>query len=70
MAGISPHCKRVLDNFETRTKDVCVDFREIRAAVMCRAWQLMEAELIPFREAIRKAWVWAKDKCLKAGAYI
>ena len=70
MAGISPHCKRVLDNFETRTKDVCVDFREIRAVALCLCWKIFEEEKVPFRVALKKAWQIIKDRCFKAGAYL
>jgi len=69
---VSPHCERILRNFEDliNRKEICWDFREIRAVVMCKAWELMEKEHIPFREAIRRAWDWAKIECAEAGAYI
>lgn len=67
---ISAHCKRILDDFEARTKEICWDFRQIRAVVMCRSWAILEKEHIPFREAVRRSWEWVKDKCYAAGAYI
>lgn len=69
---ISSHCQVLLDDFidVLKRKDICWDFREIRAVVMCRAWEIMEKEHVPFREAVRRAWRWAKDLCRQAGAYI
>jgi len=67
---ISAHCKRILDDFEVRTKEICWSFREVRAVVMCFAWREMEEKHIPFREAVRSAWDWVRDKCHAAGAYI
>ena len=52
------------------TKDICYDFRGIRRWVMAKAWDLMEKERIPFREAIRRAWAEAKRECAELGAYI
>jgi len=67
---ISRHCIKKLEDFETNTKNICWDFREIRAVVMCKAWQLMEEKHIPFHIAVSEAWDWAKEKCREAGAYI
>ena len=69
---VSPHCERILRNFEDliNRKEICWDFREIRAVVMCLAWDMMETSHIPFREAIRRAWEEVKFKCAEVGAYI
>ena len=69
---ISPHCEEVLTNFlnKEKRKNICWDFRAIRAVVLCRSWELMEKEHIPFRSAVKRAWDWAKDKCAEVGAYI
>ena len=67
MSGVSPHCQRVLDNFR---KEICWDFKGIRAVVICKAWQFMEEQHIPFKSAVRKAWAWVKDQCAKWGAFI
>lgn len=71
-ASLSAHCKSTLDDFEDKTKrkDICYDFRNIRAVVMCAAWDKIESEHISFREAISAAWKEAKDKCRDVGAYI
>lgn len=62
MAGVSPHCKRVIEEFES-DKTKCLDFRAIRAYAMCLAWKIMEERKVPFRFAIREAWRRAKDLC-------
>jgi len=67
---ISPHCRRVLDGFKSNKKKICWDFREVRAVVLCKAWEFMESERISFRTAIRKAWNWVKDECAAAGEFI
>jgi len=69
---ISPHCARILEDFENpaRRKDICTDFRQIRAVVMCEAWRIMESEHVSFKESISRAWAWARTKCSEAGAYI
>jgi len=69
---ISSHCEMILRDFEdvTKRKDICWDFREIRAVVMCKAWELMDTQHIPFRVAISEAWDWVKEKCREVGAYI
>jgi len=68
MNPLSEHCRRVLD--EALTKERCHDFREQRRWVMCRAWDLMETEHIPFHDAIKRAWDELKERCAKIGAYI
>ena len=65
---ISPHAKYVLE--QPMTKDVCYDFREVRSRVMYKAWQIMEEERVPFREAIKRAWDWAKGECAEVGAIV
>ena len=70
MSGVSPHCRRVLEGFEANKKNICYSFREVRAVVLCKAWEYMEEEHIPFRSAIRKAWDWVKDECARIGAFI
>jgi hypothetical protein len=52
------------------TKELCYDFRGIRARVMCSAWSHMEKEKLPFAESIRRAWRETKEECIKAGASI
>ena len=52
------------------TKDICYDFRGIRRWVMVRAWDIMEKEKTSFRDAIRRAWAEAKEKCAELGAYV
>lgn len=68
--GLEPHewnepsekCRIVLEHSPS---EFCNDFRGIRRWVMCRAWQLMEAEKLPrFRDAIREAWREAHEACL------
>lgn len=65
---ISPHCAKILE--QPISKDICYDFRAVRARVMCTAWQLMETEHIPFRTAISKAWDKIKDECSTVDAHI
>jgi len=65
---ISPKCEMILK--EPPTKEECFDFRAIRARVMCRAWEIMEEERVPFREAITKAWKNTKEACAKVKAII
>ena len=71
-AELSEHCKSILENFEDtdKRKDICFDFRGIRAVVMCTAWEKMESERISFKEAINAAWKEAKEKCSDMEAYI
>ena len=65
---MSEKCRLILD--KGLTKDVCYDFRGIRRWVMCKAWEIMEKEKVPFRTAIRTAWDEAKKLCLEIGAPI
>lgn len=37
---------------------------------MARAWELMEKEDKRFKDAIKKAWVEAKERCLEMGAVV
>jgi len=69
---ISPHCEIMLESFKepVKRRNICWSFRDIRAVVMCKAWQIMETEHVPFREAIRRAWDTAKKECAEVGAYI
>ena len=55
---------------KTLTKDTCIDFRAIRRFVMAKAWELMEREKLPFREAIKKGWEYARAECGKLGVTI
>jgi len=66
--SVSPRCQIVLE--KGVTKDVCYDFRRIRAYVMCKAWKIMEEEKVPFRSAIKRAWDEAKRECAEAGALV
>jgi len=61
MAGVSPHCKRVIKDFEENPK--CYDFRAIRAYTACMGWKLFEEEKISFSEAMKKAWIKARKLC-------
>ncbi|MEO0090936.1 MAG: hypothetical protein ABIK75_07530 [candidate division WOR-3 bacterium] len=45
-----------------------MDFRAIRARVLCRAWEIMEKEKIGFAPAIKKSWQEHKIECTKLGA--
>lgn len=65
---LSEHCRRVLG--EALTKERCLDFIEQRRWVMCRVWDLMETEHLPFRSAVKRAWSELKERCSKLGAYI
>jgi len=60
---VSPVCEAVLERGITR--DVCLDFREIRRFVICKAWKIMEKEKVPFRDAIKRSWAGAKEECRK-----
>lgn len=66
--AISPQCKMLLE--EPTTKELCYDFRRVRAAVMCRAWRIQQEEKIRFGEAIRRSWVEQKKLCAEAGAHV
>ena len=65
---VSPVCKTVLG--EEITKDRCYDFREVRRLALCKAWEIMEKERVPFRTAISSAWDWVKRQCYKVSAWI
>lgn len=65
---ISPHARAVLE--QPMTTSVCHDFREIRSRVMYKAWAIMEEEQVPFQEAVKQAWDWAKSECAKVGAIV
>jgi len=66
--GVSEKCEIVLK--QPVTKDLCYDFRKIRQRVLCRAWELIEKEKIPFRDAIRKSWREIKEECARISAVI
>lgn len=66
--AISEHARYVLG--QPMEKSVCYDFREIRSRVMYRAWQIMEEEKVPFKEAVKRAWAWAKSECAKVDAIV
>lgn len=63
---ISLRCKTILE--KPLTKEICEDFRAIRARVLCRAWEIMEKEKKGFGPAIRQAWQEHKIECTKLGA--
>lgn len=65
---VSPHCRAVLQ--EPMTKELAYDFKRIRARVMCRAWQAMETERIPFRVAISRAWEDIRREARQIGASV
>lgn len=66
--NVSLKCKILLE--KGLDKETCYDFRKVRAYVMCHAWELMEKEKIPFREAIRRSWSDTKTECAKISAII
>jgi len=68
MEDLSLKCELVLK--QPLTKDRCFDFRESRRWTMCKAWELMETQKIPFREARKLAWEELKKECAKIGAII
>ena len=76
MLGLEPEeLKSVSNGYEDilkagLTKERCEDFRGIRQWVMARAWELMEKEDKRFKDAIKKAWVEAKERCLELGAVV
>jgi hypothetical protein len=52
-------------------KQICEDFREIRRWVACRTWQLLDSGIYHrWRDAIRRAWAEAKEKCVEVGVII
>ena len=65
---VSPKCASVLE--APLSKDRCYSFRGIRQWVMCRAWEIMETEKVPFSEAISRAWAEAKKGCTEISAVI
>lgn len=70
---ISPHCEKVLRDFEDveKRKSICYDFGQVRAVAMCLAWRKMqESPGIRFRTAISLAWDEIRDKCSEVGAYL
>ncbi|MFW6172621.1 MAG: hypothetical protein ACOC5T_02650 [Elusimicrobiota bacterium] len=69
---VSPHCKKILTDFEdeTKRKKICNNPRQIRATVICKAWDIFETKSISFLEAVDQAWDWAKDQCSQIGVYI
>ena len=74
--GLEPHevnvsekCRIVLE--KGLTPEVCRDFRGIRRWVACRAWDLIENDVVnTWREAMKKAWAEAKAKCAELGVYV
>jgi len=69
---LSAHCHAILEDFadEKKREKICYDFRNVRAVVMCTAWDKIESERMSFREAISAAWKEVKAKCRDVGAYI
>ncbi len=63
----SEHCKEVLESLDA---ELCRSFRGIRSWVMCRAWELMDSEGLSFSEAMRTAWMEAREKCAKKGVIV
>jgi len=62
LGGRDMSCKLILD--KGVTTDTCMDFRESRRWVMCRAWDLMDKkEVDSFKEAIGKAWDELRTRC-------
>lgn len=69
---VSPHCKKILENFEdeSKRKKTCNDNIQIRAAVICKAWDIFKTQSISFPESVDQAWDWVKDQCSQMGVYI
>ena len=59
---VSPKCERVIEDLEAG-KVPCWDFRKIRQASACTAWQLMEERKSPWGESLREAWRIVRGKC-------
>ncbi len=68
VGDVSVKCSLVLE--KGVSKDICYDFRKVRSYVMCKAWDILDREKVPFRSAIRRAWEEAKKECAEAGAII
>ena len=64
---VSARCETALK--EPASHEVCLDFREIRRRVMCDAWNIMEEERRPFREAVRSSWSRRKAECAAVGVF-
>jgi hypothetical protein len=64
---VSERCQTALK--EPVTREVCLDFREIRRRVMCDSWRRVEEERLPFREAVRRSWDRAMEDCRGAGVH-
>jgi len=52
------------------TKHICADFFAIRSVVAKAAWEYMREEGIPWRDAIKRAWAEAKNRCLGLGVVV
>lgn len=61
----SVHCQVILSR--GLDKDVCYDFRKVRAYVMCLAWDKMAKEGLQFRDAIRTSWEETRAECARVG---
>ncbi|MDO9333991.1 MAG: hypothetical protein Q7T57_05660 [Dehalococcoidales bacterium] len=58
---LSAHCEAVLKNLE-EGKIPCFDFRVVRSAALCKAWEILEREKRT-RLPIREAWAYIRTKC-------
>jgi hypothetical protein len=65
---ISVHCRVILER--GLEKEICYDFRKVRAYVMCNAWKKMIEKKMRFADAIRESWADTKAGCAKLTAYI
>ena len=54
----SPNCIDILDN-----PPECSDFIGTRRFAACKAWQIMNAEGIPWKDAIGRGWDEGQGKC-------
>ena len=66
--SVSVKCKVLLE--KGLDKETCYDFRKVRGYVMCKAWDIMDKERVPFREAIRRSWAETKSECMEKSAVI
>jgi hypothetical protein len=61
----SVHCQVILS--KGLDQNTCLDFRKVRAYVMCLAWDKMAKEKLQFRDAIRRSWEVTRDMCTRLG---
>ncbi len=64
---VSERCQTTLK--EPISREVCLDFREVRRRVMCGAWKITEEERRPFREAVRSSCERRRVECAAVGVF-